>query len=178
MVCNIYTDSLSMVCQFFGSVCSFACVCIGAHLKYCAAPVHLFSTCSTCIWALLVFGFVSPCRRSLKDMHPCVSGSPLLDPPRVDQHCKWIDLWAPMCGHISQNTRFGGGVHWEPHCVGSGNSRERDGFLGATSLLAVLHRIFLADKLSLCSFLVSSHSRLQCSITMNETIVLHTNVVI
>ncbi len=52
----------------------------------------------------------------------------------------------PLCGRISQNATFGGSVHWAPHYVGRGDSREEDRFLGATSLLAVLHRIFLADK--------------------------------
>lgn len=69
-------------------VCLCVCLraCMAAHLKYYAArvpPAHLFSTCSTCISASLVFGFMSPCGQSFKDMHPCVSGSPLLDPPRV-----------------------------------------------------------------------------------------------
>ena len=79
----------------------------------------------------------------------------------------------PLCGRISQNARFGGCVHWAPHYVGRGDSREEDRFLGATSLLAVLHSIFLADTFV---FFLSSHSRLHCSITMNETIVLNTNV--
>lgn len=51
-----------------------------------------------------------------------------------------------LCGRISQNATFGGSVHWAPHYVGRGDSREEDRFLGAISLLAVLHRIFLADK--------------------------------
>ena len=84
----------------------------------------------------------------------------------------------PLCGRISQNARFGGGVHWAPHYVGRGDSREEDRFLGATSLLAVLHRIFLADKFVFFVVFVflSSHSRLHSSITLNETVVLNTNV--
>lgn len=52
----------------------------------------------------------------------------------------------PQCGRISQKARFGGCVHWAPHYVGREDSREGDRFLGATSLLAALHRIFLADE--------------------------------
>lgn len=113
-----------------------------------------------------------PRRQSFKDMHPCVSGSP-------QQGSGWfspvseLTCEPPLCGRISQNSRFGGCVHWVPHYVGRGDSREGDRFLGATSLLAVLHSIFLADTFVL---FLSSHSRLHCSITMNETIVLNTNV--
>lgn len=85
----------------------------------------------------------------------------------------------PLCGRISQNTGFGGGAHWAPHYVGRRDSREGNRFLGATSLLAVLHRIFLADTFVffVVFVLLSSHSRLHCSITMNEIVVLNTNVV-
>ena len=84
----------------------------------------------------------------------------------------------PLRGRISQDARFGGGVHWAPHYVGRGDSREEDRFLGATSLLAVLHRIFLADIFVFFGVFVflSSHSRLHCSVGMNETVVLNTNV--
>lgn len=72
---------------------------------------------------------------------------------------------------------FRGSVHWAPHYVGSGDSREEDRFLGATSLLAVLHRISLAAKIVffLVFVFLSSHSRLHCSITMNESVALNTN---
>lgn len=45
-------------------------------------------------------------------------------------------------------------------------------FLGATSLLALLHRIFLADEFVFV--FPSFHSGLHRYITMNETIVLNT----
>lgn len=52
---------------------------------------------------------------------------------------------------------------------------------GATSLLAVLHRIFLADafvegRFSPVFVFLSSHTRSHCSLTMNEAVVLHMNV--
>lgn len=71
---------------------------------------------------------MSPCGQSFKDMHPCVSDSPPSNAPWVVQHCKWIELWALMCGRISQNARFVGGVHWAPHYVGRGDSRDGGSF--------------------------------------------------
>lgn len=48
--------------------------------------------------SLPCFGSMSPCRQSFRDMHPCESGSPLLDPLRVAQLCKRVDLWAQCWG--------------------------------------------------------------------------------
>lgn len=65
-------------------------------------------------------------------------------------------------------------VHWAPHYVGGGDSGEGDRFLGAPSLLAVLHRIFLADEFVFSQFVILSfHSGLLCYITMNKSIVLN-----
>lgn len=154
---------------------------MSAHLKYYAAwesPAHHYSACCACFSDWLVFGFMSPCRHTFKDIYPCVSGSPLSDPTWVVQHSKWSDLWAPMCGRISQNARFEDGEHWAPHYVGRGDSRDRGRILAVISLLAVLHRIFLADKfVCLASFVfLSSHFLSHCYITMNETVVLTTSV--
>ena len=79
-----------------------------------------------------------------------------------------------MCGRISQNTRLEDDERWAPHYVGRGDSRDRGRFLGAISPLAVLHRIFLADKfVCIASFVfLFSPSLLHCHITVNETVVL------
>lgn len=89
-------------------------------------------------------------------------------------HSEWfcsereLTYYPPLCGRISQNSRFGGSAHWGPHFVGRGDSREEDRvFWGSTSLLAVLQRNFLADK-----FVSEVHVCFSLtSITMNETIV-------
>ena len=87
---NCLTPPISMTVNVRAFVRACVCERASMHLKYYSArvpPAHLFSACSTCS-AWLVFGFVSPCRQSFKDMHPCVSRSPLLDPLRVVQRCK------------------------------------------------------------------------------------------
>lgn len=71
-----------------------------------------------------------------------------------------------MRGRISQNARFGGGVHWAPHYVGRGDSRDGDRFLGATSLLAVLHRVFLADKFVFSQCLFFFPLTLECIVPL------------
>lgn len=72
----------------------------------------------------------------------------------------------PLCGRISQNAKLGGSVHWAPHYVERRDSREEDRFLGAKSLLAVLHRNVLAEKkvFFIVFVFLSTHSRLHCSV--------------
>lgn len=121
------------------------CVCVET-LCSLSSPAHLFSACSTCISAWLVLVPCSPAGSHLKTWI-CV----------CLPHLGWIlSGWfssvseltyePPLCGRISQNTRFrrqcslGPSLCWKRGLRGGGQ------VLVARSLLALFHRVFLADK--------------------------------